>query len=99
MVSKLLGIVRTRCRELGPDHCVTLGTRTFLARSMLAVAAAAEAADADALREAAERELRDVLCAYRRTVGDGHQETVGVLRMLVRLASEKKKTCPRQRAE
>ena len=90
-VSKLREIARAEMRELGPDHPETLATRTFLAESMLAAAAAGEADEADALREAAERELRDVLCAYRRTVGDDHSATTRVLRMLVRLASEKRK--------
>lgn len=92
MVRELQERVRTEMRELGPDHPETLATRIFLARSMLAVAAAADEAD-EALEafEAAERELRDVLCAYRRTAGDDHCETTGVLRMLVRLASEKRR--------
>ena len=80
MVRELKETVRTQSRTLGPDHPDTLATRTLLAHSMRA----------DDIG-AAERELRDVLCAYRRTVGDGHVETIRVLRMLVRLTSETKR--------
>lgn len=79
MVRELHETVRTQTRTLGPDHPDTLATRTILAHSMRADIGAAE------------RELRDVLCAYRRTVGDGHVDTIRVLRMLVRLTSETKR--------